>query len=205
MNWSGFYFGGTAGALIQGGTLNLTKEGIEDDAATDPHLKGTDFFGGALAGYNFQSGGLVYGLEGDIGFGSGSASVTSMKPNVSYDVWHSVNDVTEDVNGHFRGRIGWAAGQWLLFGAGGLAVTSASLNITGWCPTPLYHGSASADLVGFDLGAGAEYALNSHVAIRGEYLYDNYGSNAFNAGPDWQPRTLNLETGTVRVGVTFRY
>ena len=74
--WAGVYFGGHVGGQIDGDN---------------------DVVGGLQLGYNWQSGNLVIGPEGDISF-------------------------ADDTFGTVRGRIGLAHGKWHLFGTGGLAI-----------------------------------------------------------------------------------
>lgn len=56
-----------------------------------------DFLGGLQLGHNWQNGNLVYGAEGDISFG-------------------------DDTVGTIRGRLGFAAQSWLIYGTVGLAL-----------------------------------------------------------------------------------
>ena len=74
--WTGLYLGGHLGGIIDG-----------DD----------DFTGGLQLGYNWQSGNLVFGPEGDISF-------------------------ADDTFGTVRGRLGVAHRNWLFYGTGGLAI-----------------------------------------------------------------------------------
>ena len=73
-NWSGGYAGVYAGWLGQ-------DIGIEDvdGAVTGSFLAqdidASDFTGGVLAGWNWQSGTMVFGVEADIGLGGSGSSV----------------------------------------------------------------------------------------------------------------------------------
>ena len=56
-----------------------------------------DFLGGLQLGHNWQNGNLLYGAEGDISFG-------------------------DDTVGTIRGRLGFAAQSWLMYGTVGVAI-----------------------------------------------------------------------------------
>jgi outer membrane immunogenic protein len=79
-SWAGFYIGANAGAGSGEGTYTLAPGGCFLTGAcgggaalnplrtfTEDHLN-TFFVGGAQAGYNWQAGNFVYGLEGDINY-----------------------------------------------------------------------------------------------------------------------------------------
>jgi opacity protein-like surface antigen len=107
--WTGIY-GGVHGGYLWGHT-----KAEENGVVTEPDAATNGAIGGVLAGYNWQTGLFVLGVEADIGatdaHGTGFRSSTT-EPN-QYDF----NWV-----GHVRGRIGYDYNQWLLFVAGGLAV-----------------------------------------------------------------------------------
>src|SRR6476646_8883382 len=61
-NWSGFYIGANIGWLS--GTSDITDQGYYDSGATTS-LKTNGFAGGGQAGYNWQMGSFVTGVEVD--------------------------------------------------------------------------------------------------------------------------------------------
>ena len=110
-DWSGFYVGGHIGYLW--GRTRVEEDGV----VTEPGAPTDGVIGGVLAGYNWQNGPVVFGLEGDFGWthahGVGAVNfITTQAPN-TYDLnWTS----------HLRGRAGYALDHWLFYVAGGLAV-----------------------------------------------------------------------------------
>ena len=56
-DWSGFYVGGNFGGAWTSGNLNIPGNNFYGGL--------TKFIGGVQAGYNFQAGHLLYGVEGD--------------------------------------------------------------------------------------------------------------------------------------------
>ena len=61
-NWSGFYVGANFGAGWTTGSLNIPGNNFYGGT--------TEFIGGLQAGYNFQAGHLLFGVEGDIDWAS---------------------------------------------------------------------------------------------------------------------------------------
>lgn len=208
--WGGAYVGVHVGDLIQGGKLTLSPIGdTPPDAALNPGLGGSNAFGGVLAGYNMESGSTVYGVEGDIGFGDAKSVVLSDKASVPMDIWYAGNTLEQKIDGHVRLRAGVTDGPLLFFAAGGLAITSAKLQVDGYCPPFLYTGEASKTLVGGSIGAGVEYEISDRFTARAEYLFDFYGHATLapsvdQPGGNWQNRELNLKASTFRVALNYR-
>jgi outer membrane immunogenic protein len=104
-NWAGFYVGGNLGfahttvnvsesiCCFFGGSFGGTFSGSDNN-----------FTGGVLAGYNWQSGNRLWGIEGDI------------------------NDLNGGTIGSIRGRYGVIYGDWLYYGTAGIGLTD---NATG--------------------------------------------------------------------------
>ena len=65
--WQGLYFGGNLGAAFDPNDLRIQDLSAAQDL-TLQFSNSTEFIGGVHGGYNFQSGGLVLGVEGDIAF-----------------------------------------------------------------------------------------------------------------------------------------
>ena len=210
-DWTGFYAGVHAGALNQAGSLALAPSGdTPPDAALNPKLGGASFNGGLLVGYNRQiASNLVAGVEGDVGFADAKSTVVNAKADVPMSVWYADNNLSEKINGHVRGRLGWASGPLLVYGAAGVALSDSKINVIGYCPPDIYTTSGAHTLVGYSIGAGAEYALSKNVILRSEYIYDNYGHLAMDVGSGppnyWQDRELNLETHTFRAAVSYKF
>ena len=61
-NWGGLYLGGHFGYLW--GRTRVEEEGV----VTEPNAATNGVIGGVLAGYNWQAGPWVFGLEGDFGW-----------------------------------------------------------------------------------------------------------------------------------------
>ena len=189
-DWSGFYVGGHIGYLW--GRTRVEEDGI----VTEPGAPTDGVIGGALAGYNWQNGPFVFGLEGDFGWthahgvGVGTMTGPADIPN-TYDLnWTS----------HLRGRGGYAFDSWLVYVAGGLAVADLDF----------HEGNAAAlgnfggKYVGWSIGGGVEHAFTRNLVGRIEYLYDDYGHKDY-IGVTGDPYRVSLTGQTVRGALAWKF
>ena len=95
-NWTGFYAGLNAGYGMGKSTWSVLP-------GTDIKPKGA-LFGGTV-GYNWQSGAIVYGLEGDFDWSGVKGSVTC---GIVFTCETSSSWLAT-----FRGRVGYAFDRWL--------------------------------------------------------------------------------------------
>jgi outer membrane immunogenic protein len=139
---------------------------------------------GGTLGYNFQSGAAVFGLEGDIDWsgikGSTACGGTSCETS---NTWL----------GTARGRLGYAAGNFLPYITGGAAFGNIKNSIAGF-------GDASDTKLGWTVGGGVEAAINGPWSAKVEYLYVDLGSGATVAGSD-----TKFHTNLVRAGLNYRF
>jgi outer membrane immunogenic protein len=164
------------------------------------------FLGGVQAGYNWQFGSTVLGLEGQLDGLKVSRAFAFTGPALTSTgiatFWSEsltgAGTIERDIEGSFRGRIGQAWDRWLVYGTGGVAVTSVrargtfNYNLTlGPTLTPVAgisnpSGSSSSDstktLVGPTVGFGAEYAVSQNVTLGAEYRHTFYGSQDITLG-----------------------
>ena len=143
---------------------------------------------GVTAGYNWQMNQVVFGVEGDISWsdisGSGPCGAGTR--------------CTVDNNwlGTVRGRLGWAAGQFMPYVTGGLAFGDIDVRRTGG------FGSASSTEVGWTLGAGVEAALWGPVSAKIEYLFVDLGGPSV-PGPGGG--SADFQTSIIRAGLNYRF
>lgn len=178
--WTGFYLGGTLGygwgeGRATGGVGSIP---FEQDG----------FTGTLLAGYNWQLGSAVLGLESDVGTGNMTARASTPAGTLKNDLnWF----------GSFRGRAGFlATPAILLYGTAGLA----------WADMDVGFESASRNrevFWGYQIGAGAEWMMSNNVALRLEYIYtDLERASVTHSG---LTSTYDPDFHTVRAGVSFKF
>ena len=127
-DWTGAYVGLNAGAAWNNSSYDGDASGpllgsiIEDDVDFDDAV----FTGGALIGYNWQYDSVVVGVEADfnyLGFDqSESRSGTILGQSASLDT-----ELSASWYGTMRGRLGYAADNFLIYGTGGLAYGSVEV------------------------------------------------------------------------------
>ena len=164
-SWTGFYVGGSVGLISATTTLSdrvfYSTSGATARTATNGGILGIN------AGYNYQMGALVLGVETDIALSSANSSV-DVYNNRAYTWGSKLKDL-----GTLRARAGYAVDRALFYVTGGLAVGNVQ-NSTGGFYSGLTS-SSSKWTPGWTAGAGIEYALTSNWTVRGEALYVNLG------------------------------
>lgn len=175
-NWTGFYLG-----IVGGGAW-------ED--ANSPRMQGG--FVGGTAGYNWQTGNVVFGIEADGAWADVNASATALGITVS--------SKTEAL-GTVRGRIGWAVNNVLFYGTGGYAWIDNKISATALGVTI----SDSKWHSGWTVGAGVEAFFAPQWSVKGEYLYRSLGGETYFSGLGAPLNTGTLNFHTVQVGVNYHF
>jgi outer membrane immunogenic protein len=152
-SWAGPYAGLSAGYAFGG----------ESEDEFDNNSIDTDgFVGGAFAGYNWETGGIVAGVEGDIGYSGveGDNAGTS---------------VESGVEGSLRARLGYVVTPDVLLytTAGGAAKRLEASNDLG---------SDTNTALGWTAGVGSDVKITEQVFGRVEYRYTDYGNEDFDLG-----------------------
>ena len=169
--WTGFYAGVNAGYGWG------SQKGTADAAYGS--LSGAQV--GGTAGYNYQMGQIVLGMEGDWDWSN------AKNTNGAY-----ISKQTSIATA--RGRIGYAVDRVLLFTTGGYAGGNVERTF-GATSTSDWHN-------GYALGGGMEYAITNKVSAKAEYLYTDVSSKTDAAS---LPSRAGLTQNTVRMGVNYRF
>jgi outer membrane immunogenic protein len=184
--WSGAYVGASAAF----GFGRYTQDGSPYFGDASGGLFGVQ------AGYNYQSGPLVAGIEGDINFG-GVSGTGNPFPGATAN--GNVN-----AEGSIRARFGYAFNHTLVYLTGGYTGANLKGSITDFGISPNIYANESTYLNGWTIGAGVEYALTQHISVKAEYLYSNYGTGQlFSGTPDFARPGLSLST--LRAGVNYHF
>jgi len=202
-SWTGFYLGANVGAGI--GT-NETSVGVgpvitaltgTPIAATIPLTSQTfnGFLGGVQAGYNWQAGVFVVGVEGDFdGAGlQGNAPCVvvlncTMKHNWVADITGRVGVVAVERSLiYLKGGVAWQADNFTV----GNTVSVNGMNFTA-------NANGSGVQTGGLLGMGIEYAFLPNWSAKIEYNFIDFGTHSFNAPVSTVPSLA----GTPLAGIT---
>ncbi len=227
--WTGFYLGVNAGGVWGTGNTQTTiyNAGFPILTNINTGSLGTGasgFIGGGQAGYNYQSGAAVFGIETDFDGTSMSKSKSVIGPGfatpIGTDNFTTNGSARMNWLGTTRARVGFVAtpdNRLMFYGTGGLAYGGGNAHLSvfdtdygfGW------FGSKSNTRVGWTVGAGVEYAITNNVTIKGEYLYYNLGttnqiglpnvltSSTFPAAT--VASKVTYEGSIVRAGVNYKF
>jgi outer membrane immunogenic protein len=181
-NWTGFYAGINAGY----------GWGTSDWSNPPAAIKPKGFLAGGTVGYNWQSGAIVYGLEGDWDWQNVKDSVAcgGVFTCETKSSWLAT----------FRGRVGYAFDRWLPYVTGGGAYgnVKATTSLAGVDVT-----SVSKNQLGWTIGAGLEYAFMGNWSAKLEYLYVDLGT--FDAGIAPVVNNVSFKENIVRAGLNYKF
>ena len=212
-NWTGFYIGVNGGGGIAG------SDHLDPDCFTCANTKFQAAFGtvGLGAGYNYQFGHSVIGVEGDYNW----ASVNKTKLFALDD--GNQAGTTQFRMGEFatlRARGGLALDRTFIYATAGVAFAHVqNTTLLGVAAVPaVLRQQASEDKwkVGLAVGGGAEFALTQNWTVKGEYLYMKFedseasllnvpaGGNTCNFARNCR-MNYSESVQTARLGLNYRF
>jgi len=175
-NWTGFYIG-----LNGGGGWGHSDISAPLSASVDAN----GGLGGGTIGYNYQTGQVVFGLEGD-GDWSGLRGSTVCGATTC--------DIHNDWLATARGRVGYAFDRFLPYVTGGAAFGNIKTSVAG-------VGDTDTSRAGWTLGGGLEVAIAGPWTAKIEYLHVDLGSaSTAVAGAD-----ASFHSDIARAGVNYRF
>ena len=180
-DWSGFYWG-VAGGYGWGDSSHAEPGGLANGS-----FDANGWLLGGTAGYNWQAGHAVFGLEGDWSWanleGTGASAGGPITTELS---WLATA----------RARAGYAVDNYLFYVTGGAAwgkVEAANIGFAGGSDTRL----------GWTVGGGVETMLAQNWSAKLEYLYVDLGDkNTYTAAG---PVNVALTSHIVRLGLNYRF
>jgi len=190
-NWSGFYVGANVGGAGKHQSTSLSVENNNPNNYFNPdaipgvektgsfNLDDLGVTGGVQAGYNRQSGRLVWGVELDFNWldlsSKHGGTFRYTTDNSPYNL--TVSESTDWLL-TARPRVGWAIDRWLPYLTTGIAVSHSHFKQTfsepPFTPNP-ESVSVSRTTVGWAVGTGVEFALGRNWSTKAEYLYARFG------------------------------
>ncbi|MHC4055488.1 outer membrane protein [Bradyrhizobium sp. 25ACV] len=195
-DWTGFYIGANGG--YGWASSKLTAPGNPDTSSSP-----SGGLAGGQLGYNWQTGAVVLGVEGDADWANIRGSTSC--PGAAFVCASNTRALAT-----LRGRIGWAAGPVLLYGTAGGAYANehySALTPAGGAFAGT-TGVNDADRWGYSAGAGVEYGFTPNWSAKVEYMHYGFGTTRAPQGtlaPGPVPVDLHLSIDTVKVGVNYRW
>jgi outer membrane protein OmpA-like peptidoglycan-associated protein len=212
--WSGPEIGLQGGYAFDGSSGNLTCPGFDGgeggvtcatERIIDPkfhyHFDTTGALGGAHAGYNWQWGHTVLGLEADAEFADVTGSTAP--PGEGFSVRTKM-----DFDASVRGKLGWAFDRILIYGTGGVAFgdVDTSYRVAAVSGGPLLAaGGTSSVRVGWTGGGGMEYAFTRNWEAGLEYRYTDLGNKSFVNTALGVSDSNEYNFSAVRLSLTYRF
>jgi outer membrane immunogenic protein len=207
--WTGLYVGVNAGGAFRGNNNNGYNNavffgGAAPVAGFTSNGNNGRFIGGGQAGFNWQTGPIVLGVEGDAQALVGGNNNTF--PGSSGN--HSTGFL-----GTVRGRAGLGFDRFLVYGTGGLAFGSTNLPTSAVATVggiPGFFGTNNVNnmRVGYAAGAGVEYAFAPNWSLKVEYLFTDLGRNnrtyLLGTGPGFTV-TNREQNHIVRAGLNYKF
>ncbi len=231
-DWSGFYLGANAGFGF--GDSDVTTTTVFSPtgyfaAASVPQIAAVvadtvsvhGALGGLVAGYNAQSGTLVYGIELEVDASGlkgdrGAGSMYVVAPPTAF----SISETTKAKSlTTLRGRVGRATGRTFWFGTAGLAMASIRIEdtFTDTFATAAEGVSTSKSKLGWALGGGFEVAMPGRWSFKAQYLHMDFRKatadggtlTAFTPAIAYPSNTFshsaNLKAEVVAFGINHRF
>ncbi len=193
-NWTGFYIGAQVGGIwghtdaVSGPFPGAFNQTYSYD------LSGVT--GGGHIGYNWQASNWVFGLEGD-------AEATSVRDSgigtLGFFHQTKINWLASA-----RARLGYAAGNTLLYVTGGAAFGDVEISkalAPGLVPFAVYSDTRT----GWTVGAGVEHMFTPNWTARAEYRYTDLGSTTFSSVPLNTQDRADITFHAVRAGVSYKF
>ena len=238
--WTGFYVGVNAGGVWASGSRSSTLYNYGLDTGFGSYYPNgfgnnqSGFIGGGQAGYNWQSGAAVFGVETDFDWtnlkkdfnntSNGYVALATYQAALNGDLFYTNASAKLNWLGTTRARIGFVAtpdNRLMFYGTGGVAYGGGSghVNFYDSYNNFYFSGKPSSSRVGWTIGGGVEYAITNNITIKGEYLYYNLGSSNLNIYPNYTnsfasnyfgPGTyihskFTYDGSIVRAGVNYKF
>jgi outer membrane immunogenic protein len=213
--WTGFYLGAQLGYGWADNENNdfLPEAFVFTPAGTLVPFTGgfnrgdsDGFLAGVHAGYNFQFGQFVLGVEGDVeGVFADDDDDDPFRGVLLVDrngqpIIYRFGDNGLDWAGSIRARAGVAFDRLLIYATGGWAFGGVS----GGFGNDLFNDSGDDTIDGWTIGGGVEWAITNNLTTRLEYRFTSFDRdhdvfNNINIGDD------SVDFHTIRAGLSFKF
>jgi outer membrane immunogenic protein len=204
-DWTGVYFGAFGGGgfgnhnIDNGSAAGGNVNGVTNFAANYASQGG---LGGGEIGYNWQSGNIVFGVEGDVF--SSEIKGNDIATAATFTTVSSSDATSLRWGATARARAGFAVDRLMLFFTGGLAYGDFSHTDTALTGGKIDNFTFTRS--GLTAGAGIAYALTNNVLGKFEYRYYNF--DTFNRATPTNGVASYSVTNTysvVTLGLDFKF
>jgi outer membrane immunogenic protein len=196
-NWTGVYLG------INGGFGTGNSNWSDGAVGTTGSFPISGYLIGGTAGFNYQIGEYVFGIEGDGDWTNLNGNSGSTCGAITAVLTPPVGCQTQSRwLGTVRGRVGYAFDRILLYGTAGAAFGNIQ---TGLNPPSTFDSSVEA---GWTAGAGLEFAFAQSWTAKVEYLFVDLPNAACttvgNCGGA-AGSIVSFNESVIRAGLNFKF
>jgi len=190
-SWTGAYLGVHAGYGFGRNKNKYTHFRFSEFNEID-NFFGVGFVGGLQAGYIWQSGPIVFGIETDLQY-----SRTKIE--------HISSTFDMDWSGTSRLRLGFLVDDRLLvYGTGGAAFGKQKIKISEFFDVSPNALHISKTMQGWTVGVGVEHAIDSNWSLKNEYVYTNFEEMTL-VNSRWESDLASLSFHTIRAGLNYKF
>jgi outer membrane immunogenic protein len=208
-NWAGFYVGGNVGgAWLDKSVTETGTNIIANPIGSTFSLEAASITAGGQVGYNWHHNNILFGIEVD-------ANWTDIKKTIPANVPPGTSAILRgevDWFATFRGRLGYAPGNWLIYVTGGGAVARLineyGTEVDGVLDINSNDAVSSRKTRwGWTVGGGVEFGLAPNWSIKAEYLFIDFRRIDVRpiTGVPGGIATFDDEIHVARVGLNYRF
>ena len=187
----GFYVGGEAG-----GGFGKSRKDFSPQGSTTNDFSTNGTIAGVTAGYNWNFGRILAGVEGDVSLNRVTGRTDC--PNKLFNC---------ETDGHFlvtgRGRLGYSFNSFMPYVTGGLAAGTVRV-VSGLKSNGQGGVNISEFQQGWTIGAGLEAPLAKDLSVKFEYLYVRL-DNASVLSNTGTPTSTEFIENVARIGVNYHF
>jgi outer membrane immunogenic protein len=176
----------------------------------------SSWLAGAHAGYNWQNGTLLYGVETDFQATHLNSSMNGglvYTPPFPFPNDFAGTTASIDWYGTLRGRLGATYGSLLLYVTGGIAYGNVDLSSTLRAFGVTTYAETVQPKIGGVVGAGAEYLLKPNVMLTFQYQFVDLGrvniassaTSILCCATASQSATVRAQFQAAMLGLSFRF
>lgn len=195
-SWTGFYVGAQLGYAWGSDRTRPFDTATRIPTGGDFRYSNDSVLGGGHAGFNYQLGSVVLGIEGDI---------EAVNLRGGFNDAEGSGHAQRDWQASLRGRIGYAFDQVLVYATGGASFTEFDYRY--FNPVVGFGENAQISRTGWNAGLGVNYALTDNLILGAEYRYTDFGTFSYVGRSAFARLTADQEPNmhTLRASIAYKF